>query len=194
MIDPHFVILGAVLSLFGSTRYATATVRGRTSPNRVTWFLWGAAPIVGFLAQVDDGVGLSSIMTLSVGVGPLIVFASSFVNRQSYWRLSAFDIGCGCVSAVAIAVWVSLDNPAAAVVLAVLADLVAGFPTIAKAYRAPRTETPVPYLLAGLNGVITLLTLDEWRPQVWAFPVYIAVIGAGLFVLVQYRVGERVRA
>lgn len=192
MIDGRFVLLGALLSLVGSCRYAWLTVHARTRPNRVTWFLWAAAPIIGFLAQLDEGVGLPSVLTLSVGLGPALVFASTFVNPQSYWRIFRFDVGCGAVSVAALVVWLCLDDPTLAVVFAVVADATAGVPTIVKAWRAPDTEDPVPFLLAGLNGTVALLTIDDWRLATWAFPAYIVVVGFGLSLLIatrQRRVG-----
>ncbi|CCH77162.1 conserved membrane hypothetical protein [Nostocoides japonicum T1-X7] len=192
MIDGRFVLLGALLTLIGSSRYAWLTIHARTRPNRVTWCLWAAAPIIGFLAQLDEGVGLPSVLTLSVGLGPSIVFASTFVNPQSYWRISRFDLCCGAVSLAALVVWLTLDNPTLAVVFAVVADAMAGVPTIVKAWRAPETENPVPFLLAGLNGTIAMLTIDDWGIATWAFPAYIVVMGLGLSVLIatrQRRVG-----
>lgn len=193
MIDGRFVILGALLSLAGSTRYAVQTVRGRTRPNRVTWLLWAVAPIIGFLAQLDGGVGLPSIMTLSVGVGPAIIFLASFVNRVSFWRIALFDVACGLASVVALVVWLSLGDPRTAVVFAVLADLLAGVPTIRKAWTDPATENGTVFVLSAANAAVTLFTIDRWDVATWAFPVYIAVIGASLFLIVQCRLGVRWR-
>lgn len=193
MIDPHFVFLGALLSLGGSSRYAWQTIRGRTQPNRVTWFLWTVAPAIGFVAALDDGVGLPAVLTLSVGLGPAIIFVSSFANRAAYWRISRFDLGCGAVSLIALGVYLSLDDPTPAIVFAVLADLMGGVPTIVKSWRSPASENPAVFALSGANGVITLLTIDHWDVATWAFPVYIVVIGIGLSLLIVVR-GRRAHA
>lgn len=187
MVDERFALLGALLSLAGASRYAWLTARGRTRPNKVTWFLWALAPGIGFLAQLDEGVGLSSVLTLSISVGPALIFASSFVNRDAYWRLSRFDLSCGLVSVVALVVWLGLDDPVPAIALAVLADAVAGVPTALKAWRHPLTENPVVFLLGGVNGVIVLLTLDRWDVATAGFPVYITVLGWGLASVVALR-------
>lgn len=192
MIDPRFVWLGALLSIGGAARYAWLTLQGRTRPNRVTWFLWALAPGIGFLAQLDEGVGLPAVLTLSIGVGPALIFAASFGNRGAYWRVSRFDLGCGLVSLVALLVWLGLDDPTGAVVFAVLADLVAGVPTLRKAWQHPATEHPSVFVLGGLNGVIALLTIQNWDLATWAFPAYIAVLGTVLAVVVVGRGRTRV--
>jgi len=148
--------------------------------------------MVGFFAQLDDGVGIQALMTLSLGLGPACIFIASFITETAYWRLTVFDIACGAVSAVAIVVWQVLDNPMLAVLLAVLADLVAGLPTAVKAYLAPRTEHPSVYRNAAINAGITLLTIDHWTAATWAFPVYIAVFGVGLYVLIKFELGPRI--
>lgn len=180
MFPAELVFLGAALSLAGSLRYVQLTLRGRTRPNRVTWFLWAAAPLIGFAAQLDGGVGLPAVLTLSIGIGPALIFLSSFVNRDAYWQVTRFDLGCGAVSVLALVVWLSLEDPTTAVVVAMLADLVAGVPTIRKAWREPGTEAPAPFLLAGGNGAIALATLDTWEVASWVFPVYIVVLGWGV--------------
>lgn len=65
LLDPHFVIAGAVIGVAGSVVYARDTLRGRTHPNRVSWPLWAVAPGIGFLAQLG-GVGLPAVLTLSI--------------------------------------------------------------------------------------------------------------------------------
>ncbi len=191
MLDPRLVLLGALLSLVGSSRYAWATVQGHTRPNRLTWFLWAAAPLIGFGAQLDDGVGWPSVLTLSIGLGPAMVFASTFVTRRSYWRLGSFDLGCGAVSVAALVVWLSLPDPEPAVLVAVLADLVAGVPTVRKAWSHPETEHPSVFLFSGANGVLTLFTIDTWSPTTYAFPIYLVVLSTVLSTLVLARLGPR---
>ncbi|GGF58437.1 hypothetical protein GCM10011519_35350 [Marmoricola endophyticus] len=191
MLDPRFVLLGAALTLIGSSRYALATVRGRTRPNRVTWFLWALAPLIGFVAQLDDGVGWPSVLTLSIGVGPAIIFVSSLVSTRSYWRITRFDLVCGAASLVALVVWLTVPDPEYAVVAAVLADLLAGIPTIRKAWSYPETEIATTFALGLANGVITLLTLDRWDLASWAFPAYLVALMTTMLVCIVGRPGPR---
>ncbi len=65
MIDPRFVFLAIAVSLVGMTGYVRDTLRGVTSPNRVTWGLWGIEGILVFVVEVQQHVGLASWMTLT---------------------------------------------------------------------------------------------------------------------------------
>jgi hypothetical protein len=186
VIDERLVLFGALLNLIGSGTYALATLKGRTKPNRVTWFLWALAPLIAFSASVKDGVGLPSLMTFMVGFGPLLIFLSSFVNRKAYWRISRLDIICGTISVIAIILWLITGSGFIAILFSIIADLIAGIPTLIKAYNAPETENYSVFLFGSISAAITLLAIDKWEFSYYAFPVYILTICLILFVLIKF--------
>ena len=183
MIDPHFVLLGTALSLPGSAGYCRAMFQGRAQPNRVSWMLWALAPLVAFAAEVSEGVGLPSVLTLSVGVGPLGVFLCSFVVRTGRWQIGAVDIACGALSLCAIGLWAVSGRGTTAIALSIAADALASIPTVRKAVSAPDTEHPLPYLAGMANAVITLFTIRHWSFSTAGFPVYILVIATSLYAV-----------
>ena len=186
MIDEHFVIFGALLNLIGSSTYAYATLKGRTKPNRVTWFLWALAPLIAFSASVKDGVGLPSLMTFMVGFGPLIIFLSSFVNRKAFWEISKLDIACGVISVLALMLWLITGSGPIAILFSIIADLIAGVPTLIKAYKAPETENYSVFLFGAISAAITLLAINKWEFSYYGFPLYIFAICVVLFVLIKF--------
>lgn len=194
MINDKFVLLGAVLNLIGSATYAYHTLRGETRPNRVTWFLWALAPLIAFSAQLNKGVGLQVLMTFMVGFGPLTVFTASFLSRKAYWKITRLDIACGVLSLVALAVWGITREGNVAIMLSITADLLAGVPTLIKAYKQPGTEHAAPFRNGALSAAITLLTITHWTFAVYGFALYILLICATLYVLIRFRLGERLTA
>src|SRR3989344_6026188 len=162
MLDPKFVIFGAILNLIGSTTYVIATLRGNTKPNRVSWFLWAAIPFIAFSAELSLGVGLQSLMTFMVGFGPLMVFTASFVNRRSVWKLTRFDFICGGLSVLGLLLWLLIEQGNIAIAFSIVADILAAVPTIVKSYKAPETESSQVFLFAAISAGITMLTIDEW--------------------------------
>lgn len=193
MIDVHFVILGAAIGLLGSAFYVRDTVRGLTRPNRVTWLLWGAAPMLAFAVEVRSGVGLRSLMTFSVGLGPLLVVAASFVNRNAVWRITRLDVVCGVLSVAGTITWLVTRQGLVAIAAAIVADALAGLPTLVKSWRAPETESTSAYVGSLANATITLLTVTTATAAVVAFPAYIALIAGVEVALVGGRLGPRLR-
>jgi hypothetical protein len=189
MISDKFVILGVLLQLWGCWVYALDTIKGKTKPNRVTWFLWFLAPTVAFAAEINKGVGLLSIMTLSVGLGPLIVLIASFANRKSYWELHWTDYLCGLLSILGLVLWLIYREGNIAIVLNILADLSAAAPTLVKSFRHPETESVEAYWVAIVNAGITLLAIKNWNVAHYGFPVYIFLVNIAFVAFIKYKVG-----
>jgi hypothetical protein len=187
MIDPHFVILGAVISLLGGLSYLLATLRGTVQPNRVTWFMWSLAPFVAYVAEVRQGVGLRSLMTFMAGFNPLLIFAATFISRKSAWRITRFDLCCGGLSMAGLCLWYLTGAGNIAIVAALAADGLAAVPTLIKAYVAPQSESSIGFLAFATSAGITLLTISDWSFATYAFPLYIFVLGLCLVALIRFR-------
>lgn len=177
MIDPRFVVLGAVITVAGSASYARDTLRGRTQPNRVSWALWTVAPLIAFAAEVSQEIGLQALLTLAVGVGPLLVLVASLANRHAYVRLSPFDLACGALSIAALVAWLITGTGDLAILFSILADFFGAVPTVRKAYRWPRSESAGTFLASACGATITLLTIERWSFASAAFASYIVVAG-----------------
>jgi len=194
MIDEKFVLVGAVLNLMGSTTYAWNTLKGRTKPNRVTWFLWALAPLIAFTAQINEGVGLQALMTFMVGFGPLMIFIASFLNKKASWQITKLDITCGVLSVFALVLWAITGNGTIAIVFSILADLLAGIPTLIKSYKAPETEHSDAFRNGALSAAITLLTIQTWTFVNYGFALYILLICITLYALIRFKLGEVISA
>jgi hypothetical protein len=189
MISDKFIILGVLLQLWGCIVYAKDTINGRTKPNLVTWFLWFLAPTIAFAAELDKGVGLVSLMTLSVGLGPLIVLAASFANSKSYWELHWTDYICGLLSLLGLVLWLIYREGNIAIVLNIFADLAAAAPTLVKSFRHPETESVEAYWVAAVNAGITLLAIDTWNVAHYGFPIYIFLVNIAFVAFIKFKVG-----
>ncbi len=186
MIDERFVFLAAALNMLGAASYLIGTVRGTVSPNRVTWFIWAAAPLIAFAAMMQEGVGLPALMTFMVGFNPLLIFLASFINKHAVWRLGRLDIICGLLSLAGLGLWFVTREGDVAIVFGIFADALAAVPTIVKAYREPSTEDPKLYLLSSMSAGITMLTLKTWDVATAGFPGYILAVSAFIFALLRF--------
>jgi hypothetical protein len=189
MIDERFVFIGVALSLYGELIYLINTLKGKTKPNKVTWFFWALAPLIAFAAEVKKGVGLPSLMTLSVGLGPLFVFIASFVNKKSYWELHKTDYFYGGLALLGIIIWQVTGEGNIAIFFSILADGFAAIPTVIKSYFKPESEISIAYSLPAINAGIALLTIKTWNFAHWGFPVYIFVICTIIYILIKFKLG-----
>lgn len=184
MIDPHFVYVAAFITFIGLFLYAVDTFKGKTKPNRVTWVLWTVIPFITLFAQLSKGVGLSSIFTLVYGLGPLLVLIASFTNKRAFWKLTTFDYICGVISVLAVSFWLITGDGVTAIILSIIADFTAGLPTLRKSFYEPKSESAIAYIAGVTSGAVTLLTIQAVDIAHVAFPLYVLLDSALIFLTI----------
>lgn len=193
MINENFIFLGAILSFLGSLTYVIDTIKGKVKVNRVTWFLWALAPLIAFIAEIKQGIGLQALMTFMVGFNPLCVFFASFVNKKSEWKLGRLDFICGFISLIGIFLWYITKTGNTAILFSILADFLAGIPIIVKSFRLPETESYFIFLLGAINALITILTIKKWSFEYYAFPLYVFFMCILIVILVKFKAGKKIK-
>src|SRR6266487_908442 len=193
MLPSSFVIVGTLIGAVGAMVYLVDTVKGKVKPNRVSFLLWSIAPFIAFAAQIKQGVGLESVMTFSTGFLPITTFAASFVNKNAEWKVTRFDLLCGFLSLVGLALWLITKVGNVAILFSILADGLAAVPAIVKAYHYPDTELAWPWLATSFGVVLTLLTLSKITFANSGFIIYIMLVNTLIFSLIQFRIGEKLK-
>jgi hypothetical protein len=192
MLHQNFVIVGTLIGAIGAFVYLVDTVKGNVKPNRVSFLLWSIAPFIAFAAQIKQGVGLEALMTFSTGFLPIMTFIGSFVNKKAEWKITNFDLFCGFLSLVGLALWLITKIGNIAIFFSIMADGLAAVPTIVKSYKYPDTELAWPWIATSFGVALTLLTLKELTFANSGFIIYILLVNVLIFSLVQFRVGEKV--
>ena len=182
VIPSWFVLVAVVLSTVGSIDYLAATLRGTTTPNRVSFAIWGLTPLLIFVAQTTEGVGPERFLSLASSLMCLSIMGASFLTRTPAWPLRRLDFACGAIALAALGGWIVTGEGAVAIVLAVGSSVAATVPTVRKAYRAPHTERLSSWVLSSIGGMLTLLTLDSWTFETVTFAAWSAV-GCGAMVV-----------
>lgn len=190
MLHPNFVIVGTLIGSIGTVAYIIDTIKGRVKPNRVSFLLWSIAPFIAFAAMLKQGVGISSLMTFSTGFLPLLVFIASFVNKKAEWKITRFDLICGFLSLLGLALWLITRVGNVAIIFSILADGLAAVPTVRKAYYYPETEIAWPWFATSIGVIFTLLTLKSWTFADYGFILYILILDTLIAVVVHFKIGK----
>src|SRR5665213_2085769 len=130
MINQNFIWAALAISIFGNFAYIRDTLKGKTKPNRVTFFLWGAAPLVAFFAQKSGGANIQILYTLTLALLAFAILAASFIDKKAYWAITKFDVTCGSMSLVAIVLLILTGNALLALVLSPVSYTHLTLPTI----------------------------------------------------------------
>ncbi len=171
----HFlVILSSLIIILGISAYIRDTISGRTKPNRVSWLLWGVLPIIATFAALDANADFwATIRVFLAGFLPLLVFLASFLNKNSYWKLTKFDLICGIFAVLAMTVWLIVDSPRLAILLSIIGEVFATLPTIRKAWKFPDSETGITYVTSMLSVLLVLPAIPVWNIENAGFQLYL---------------------
>ena len=181
------VVLSAIISFSGGFAYIRDIIRGKSTPNLVTWGLWGLTPMIAVGAALSAHADpWATVRIFMSGFSPLLVFLAGLFLSKSYWKLSKFDYACGVLSIVSLIAWLLAGSPLTAILLAAIADLFATLPTIIKAWKHPETETLYTYIVGLLTASIILPAIPVWNIENSAFQIYLLLANSSLFIAVAY--------
>ncbi len=191
MLSPEWNWLALLLMVMGDISYVWLTLQGKTTPHRVTWFLWALIPSVALVAQLHEGVGLVTLQTVGFGLMPALVFVASFRAPKATWVITRFDVVCGCLSLVGLLLWALTREGDYAVAFSIAADGLAALPTLRKAWSHPDSESPWAYLGGALGSGLTLLTITSWTFIYYGFALYGALMTGLLAFIIITQLGTR---
>jgi hypothetical protein len=183
----YVVLIGVAINLAGSATYIRNTLRGRTKPNRVTYLMWGIAPLIATAAAISKGVGWAVVPVFMSGFCPMMVLLSSFANQQAFWKLGKLDYVCGAFSALALVLWALTKQPTIAIILAIASDGLAALPTLLKAWDHPETETGISYVFSVFGAATTFAAVKDWSFAECGFVIYLIILNVCLSISVYSR-------
>lgn len=173
MIDANFIYLGVFLTEIANISYFIDTIKGRIKPNRVSFVIWALAPLIAFLSQTQQGVGLQSLPTFLVFFNCSIIFIATFVNKKAFWKLTLFDFICGALSLIGLVLWIITKIGNLAIIFSIFADAIACLPTIRKVYIDTKSENIWPYAATLFSSTLTLFTIKIWSFANSSFAIYL---------------------
>jgi YVTN family beta-propeller protein len=185
--------LAALINLVAGGGAVVAALRRQIQPNPVSWAVWSATGWIAFAGQVQQGVGAPALLTLTVGIVATAILLACFVeigspehrfqvNLHPSWQVTPLDAACGVLALLTLVAWQVTASATVAIALSIAVDALAGIPTIAKAYRSPRTEPAVLYLAAIVCGVLTLASVTSWTFGDAGFAVYFLLLNITIAV------------
>jgi hypothetical protein len=190
VLPEYFAIIGAVIGSIGGFYYLYETIIGKAKPNRVTWLLWGLFPMVIFIAQRAQGVEGLSWASFVAGFTPILVLLASFLNKKAYWKTQPRDYYLMAAAVAGIVLWALTDDPNLAILFALVADLLAGLPTVIKSYRHPETESWIAYAISTLGFGMGVLAIQTFTFENYAFVGYLFLLNGLLALLASRRISS----
>ena len=190
MLNENFVYVGIGIGLLGLVKYISEVVKGNVKPNRVTFLMWSLAPLIAFAAEIKQGVGIQSLLTLISGFACLSILIISLFIKKAEWKLNVFDVTCGVLSFIGLILWFITRTANVAIIFSLTSDILASTPTIIKAYKYPETENAFAYLTGVIECVLVILTIKTWNFATWGYPVYTLILDLSIYIFAQFKISK----
>lgn len=181
-MNQFYVTIGAVagiLAIVGYIPYIYNTLKGKTLPNRASWFIWtlvGGLLAFSYLAEGDQN---TIWLPLAYFVGPLLVAILSL--RYGYSKWTRLDTICIIAAVLSIIPWILSDNASFTLVINVLIDMFGAVPTVYKSYFEPETEDFTAWLIFFIANILQVIAIQVWNIAA-IYPIYLFFL-AGSIVL-----------
>ncbi len=156
-----FAIVAALLVLVGHAPYLRDLLRRKIEPHAYTWFVWSIVSGITLAGQLVSGAGWGALPTAVAEAFTVVILLFSL--RFGLKHVTRTDTVFLVIALLGLIPWALTKDPTLSVIIAVSIDLVAFIPTLRKAYKEPKTETPILYSTNVVRHILSLLSLSSYN-------------------------------
>jgi hypothetical protein len=172
-----------ILTGVGSYLFAVRNIYlGNYRPNlfsRAVWFLLNINTLAGVLISHSSPSSLLLSSILVFGSGLMFVF-SIRNGRRHFGRLELVCVGLLVASVV---VWAVFRAPLVNVAISLLAHFIGALPTYRQAWRRPRTESKIFWMLFFICSLLSLIASHGEPIIKQLVPLYYTIFEGSMFML-----------
>lgn len=185
MIDGALLgICAGILSFSAYLLYIFTTLKGRTRPNRATWWILTLVGLMIAVSYYAGGARDTIWIALSYVLGPAIIAVLSLKYGEGKWeKLDKICLTGAIISAV---IWYFSQSALLVLVINVVMDFLGLLPTIKKSYLRPAGEDRIAWTLESVAGILNIFAVERWVFSIAFYPVYLLIIN-GIVTLLLYR-------
>lgn len=167
-------IASAALNFTAYVPYIRDILRGRTKPQRVTWFIFSIMGVSSFVSQAV--LGATDVLWLAgAQTGATVVIAFLSI-KHGMGGSSRMDILVFCASLIGVILWLTLGKAQIALYINIAAAVIAVMPTARKSWHQPQTETLLTWVLGTIAGCCALIASGFSELSSFIFPLHVTLI------------------
>ena len=162
--------------------YSRSILKGKTKPHRMTFLIWTILILIALFSQLAKGATWSLLLTVGDSLAVLITFILSL--KFGVGGLEKRDIISLCGVVISLVFWYLTKEPAVALFLIILIDLIGLNLTIIKTWKNPETENWLAWILCALGGFFGVLAVGNFNFILLSYPVYICLANLSVAVVI----------
>jgi hypothetical protein len=182
-----FAILSGLIVLIGAPPYLFDILKGKTKPERATWFIWSVQGCIAFGSQAVLGAHWSLWFVGLNAAGNLAVWLLSLKYGVGGWK--RIDIAALIIAAVGLLLSLVTRNALLALWGVVIADFAGVIPTLQKTYHHPESETTITWFALGTSSLLAVGSVGTFKFSLLLYPIYFTF--SNYVVLVAQALGKR---
>ncbi len=181
MFDLNFgdvkVVLGVIAGIIAFLAYVVYVIsilRGKTKPNRATWWIWAFMGLIIGLSYDAAGAVNTIWVPYVEFIGPLSIALLSIKYGEGSLKEKT-DFICLLGAIFSIILWIIFDNPVVALVTSLAINSFAIIPTIKKSYLRPEGEDFWGWFGTGLADSLNMFAVEKFTFAILVYPIYMLV-------------------
>jgi hypothetical protein len=172
-----------VLTIVCVIPYLVGTMRGRTKPQRMSWFIFTVMAAEAAASQLAAGASAGAWLTGAAAAGFGAIFVVSLRHGVGGFRPA--DVATLLVAVAGLVLWRITGNPVTSLVAVVGAELAAIALTVTKAYREPTSETATAWLIDAASGAVALAAVAHWTFRDVLYPLHHTLVNLAVLAAIQ---------
>ena len=175
-----------VITFIAFYPYLHGILLGTIKPHVFSWVIWGSTTFIVFLAQLTAQGGIGSWPIGVSGMLTILIAIAAYAKRSDVVILKVDWLFF--ISALAsLPLWYFTSNPAWAVAVLTIVDLLGFGPTVRKAYTHPYSESLPFFALFATRNILVVMALESYSIATVLFPATVAFTCCLLMSLIVYR-------
>ena len=166
-----FALISAAIILVAAPPYIIDTIKGKTKPERMTWFIFGMLGVIAFVSQIGLGASWSLVFSGLDTAASILVFGLALKYGAGGYTKN--DIFALCVATVGAVTAIIVKEPVVSLFGVLLADLSGSILTLMKTYKEPESETTITWLMVGTASVFGVLAVGKMSFELLLYPIYL---------------------
>ena len=168
-------IIAGIISALAFVPYCISILKGKTKPNRASWWIWFWLGILAYFSYKASGAHDTLWVALVYVITPFITAMLSLKYGEGGWN--KFDLACLGCSIVGSLVWFISSSPLIALLLFLSIDLFGALPTLKKTYYHPETENSLAWFLMAVGNLVNVFAAEQLKFSILVYPLYMLIVG-----------------
>ena len=167
-------LVAGIIALLAYVVYVVSIIRGKTKPNRATWWIWAFMGLVVGISYYASGAVNTIWVPFVEFIGPLSIALLSIKYGEGGLD-NKTDLVCLFGAIFSILLWIVFNNPVVALVTNLVVDSFAIIPTIKKSYLRPEGESFWGWFGTGLADSLNMFAVERFTFAILLYPIYMLV-------------------